>query len=108
MFDLTVETPIPLSVATDFIPPGRGGKRTHISTLLRWITHGSKAPDGRVVRLEAARVGARWFTSKAAIHRFSERLTPAFGNNDEIKLRTLKGRERASARAARELEDAGI
>ncbi len=37
MFDTTVENPIPLAEATKLVPPARQGKRTHLSTLLRWI-----------------------------------------------------------------------
>ena len=46
MLDLTTETTISLAAATRFIPPGRGGKRCHLSTVLRWIM---REPRGQTV-----------------------------------------------------------
>jgi hypothetical protein len=37
------------------------------STTFRWVTNGAKGPGGRVVKLEAVRVGGRWITSRAAL-----------------------------------------
>lgn len=108
MFDLTCETPIPLAQAAKFIPPARQGRKTHLSTLLRWITHGARNPAGEIVRLEAIRLGNRWMTSRAALQRFAERLTPAVDTPAPPAPRTPKARERASERAARELEKIGI
>jgi hypothetical protein len=107
--DLTTETLIPLAVAAKLVPPGRNGKRTHISTLLRWILRGAKSPSGQLVRLEAARLGSRWVTSRAALQRFAEKLTPVL--NDATAPRQIRGpgqRQRASERAARELAKEGI
>jgi hypothetical protein len=39
-------------------------------TAWRWLSHGVRRPDGQRVRLEAARVGCRWRTSRAAVERF--------------------------------------
>jgi hypothetical protein len=78
MLDLTAEQPISLEAAARLIPPARNGKRCHLSTLLRWITDGAKAPGGARVRLEAVRLGGRWVTSRGAIQRFAEKLTPRF------------------------------
>jgi hypothetical protein len=44
MLDLATEKAITLDEATRLIPAARGGKRTHISTILRWILGGAKAP----------------------------------------------------------------
>jgi hypothetical protein len=107
MIDLTTETPIPLAAATRLIPPGRGGKHTHLSTLLRWIVKGSKDPSGGIVRLEAIRLGGRWMTSRQALQRFAERLTPP-QPAPAVTPRTSAQRERAAARAARELNELGI
>src|SRR5207249_12235093 len=52
MFDLTTEALLTLAEACRLVPPGRTGKRTHLSTLLRRITSGVKAPTGQIVRLE--------------------------------------------------------
>jgi hypothetical protein len=56
MFDVTSEQTISLAAAAKLVPPARTGKRTHLSTILRWILVGAKAPDGTRVRLEAVRL----------------------------------------------------
>jgi hypothetical protein len=78
MIDSTKEHLLSLAEATKLIPAARDGKRTHTSTLLRWIVRGTQSPEGKLVRLEAVRFGSRWFTTAEAIRRFSERLTPTF------------------------------
>jgi hypothetical protein len=108
MLDLTRETPIPLAAATKLVPPGRNGKRTHFSTLLRWILQGVKSPSGELVRLEGARLGHRWFTTCEAIQRFSDRLTPNFEAEAVPAPRTPTQRERATARAQERIAEAGI
>ena len=109
MFDLTCERGLSLAEAAKLIPPSRGGKRTHLSTILRWILHGAKGPQGSVVRLEAVRLGGRWLTTYEAIHRFTERLTPQL---DSAALtatpRTPGKRQRAAEQTARELDEIGI
>jgi hypothetical protein len=107
MIDLTTETPIPLAAAARLIPPGRGGKNTHLSTLLRWILKGSKDSSGEFVRLEAVRLGGRWMTSREALQRFAERLTPAL-DPPAATPRTPGRRERAAERAGRALDKVGI
>jgi hypothetical protein len=108
MLDITVEPPLPLAAATALIPPARGGKKTHLSTLLRWILRGAKSPTGEVVRLEAVRLGGRWCTSAAALQRFCERLTPRLDSDPAPAPRTAVVRARAARAAARELTEAGI
>ena len=76
MIDLKAEETVSLAEATKLVKPARNGKRTYLSTILRWITDGAKAPSGETVRLEALRLGCRWVTSREAIQRFAERLTP--------------------------------
>jgi hypothetical protein len=107
MFDLTAETAIPLARARKFFPPGRGGKSTHISTLVRWIINGARSNDGTVVRLEALRIGSRWVTSREAIQRFAEALTPRL-NSASPASRTRTARLRASKRAAEQLDKLGL
>ena len=46
MLDTKTETPIPLAEAARLIPPARQGKKTHLSTLLRWIMRGARNPNG--------------------------------------------------------------
>lgn len=103
---LADEKQLPLKDAANLVPPGRGGKKTHFSTLWRWVLKGAKAPDGSTVRLEAIRRPGVWMTSAEALDRFFQRLTPSFAS--EPAPRTLTQREKASARASRELEKAGI
>jgi hypothetical protein len=108
VLDLTTETALPLAAAAKLVPPGRNGKCTHLSTLLRWITRGAKGPTGEVVRLEAVRLGARWLTSREALQRFAERLTPRLDASPAPAPRTPRQRARAAAKAGAELERAGI
>jgi hypothetical protein len=109
MLDLTTETPIPLAAAARLVPPGRNGKHCHLSTLLRWITRGTKALDGTAVRLEALRLGDRWVTSREALQRFAERLTPRLDDAPPPTApRTPAARRRASERAAEQLATLGI
>jgi hypothetical protein len=106
--DLTAENPIPLAVAARLVPPARSGKRTHLSTLLRWILAGAMAPDGTRVRLEAVRLGGRWMTSREAIQRFAASLTPHIGDETTPPRRSEATRSRASERAAAELARRGV
>jgi hypothetical protein len=108
VIDLNAETPLSLAAAAKLVPPARTGRRCHLSTILRWVLRGAKAPDGTVVRLEACRVGSRWLTSREALQRFSERLTPRLGGADHAAPRSPARRRRASERAAQELEKRGI
>jgi hypothetical protein len=109
MFDLTTETPLPLNEAVKFIPPARNGKATHFGTVLRWILSGCKDPDGRTVRLEALRLGGRWMTSREAIQRFAEALTPQLESAPTlVKPRPATKRQRESERAAAALNGMGV
>lgn len=109
MIDLSAETPLPLVAAAATIPPARAGKKTHISTLLRWILSGAKAPDGERIRLEAVRMGGRWLTSREALQRFAERLTPHVGDSPEIAApRTSSRQQRGAERAGEKLKALNI
>ncbi len=109
MLDLTAETPLSLEAAARLVPPARGGKRCHISTILRWILDGSRAPDGSRVRLEAVRLGGKWVTSAPALQRFAERLTPRPADAPPLpSLRTPGQRRRAAERAGAELQKLGL
>src|SRR5438132_94236 len=65
-----------LSQAARRFPPFREGKAVVPSTVFRWIVDGVRLPDGRRLRLEAARLGGRWLTSGPAIERFISGQTP--------------------------------
>jgi hypothetical protein len=61
------------------------------------------------VRLEGLRLGSRWVTTRQALQRFAEALTPRLGGTGSAPApRTEAKRRRASERAASELERAGI
>jgi hypothetical protein len=61
-----------------------------------------------MVKLRAGRIGGRWFTSEEALKEFIAALTPALDGEARPVPRTANARRRASERAARELEAAGI
>jgi hypothetical protein len=108
MSDILSESVLSLVEAARVTPPARGGKRCHVSTILRWVLTGARGPAGELVRLEAVRLGSRWLTSREALQRFSERLTPVLDGDRAPAPRTPTQRRRAAQRAERELERAGI
>jgi hypothetical protein len=65
-----------LSQAARLIPPNRNNKPTAPATLWRWHRAGCKGPDGKLIRLECARVGCRLMTSRDAMSRFLAALNP--------------------------------
>ena len=101
MIDLATESLLTFGQASKLFPT-----RPHAATFWRWHKHGLKDQRGDVVRLEIARVGGRVYTSREALQRFSERLSG--GDTATSTVRTPGQRRRASERAARELEKAGI
>jgi hypothetical protein len=108
MIALTTETTLSLDQAARLIPPSRSARRTHLSTVLRWILRGARNPSGERVRLEAVRLGGKWVTSLEALQRFTDRLTPDLDASSTLPPRSPGKRQRASDRAARELERLGI
>jgi len=108
MLDITCESTPSLAQAANLLPPGRGGARPTLGCDLRWVLKGAKSPSGELVRLEAIRLGGRWLTSREALQRFAERLTPSLDGEPPAAPRTANQRRQASERAARELEGMGI
>ena len=102
------ERTLSLAAAARLLPPGRRGRPVTLSCLLRWVIDGVRVP-GRTdrVRLEAIRMSSRWITSVEALERFAARQTPDFSNPPPMP-RSPNARQRASERAARELEKHGI
>jgi len=94
--------------AARLLPPGRKNKPVSLSCVFRWIADGVQGPDGKRVRLEAARVGGRWLTSVAALERFAIAQTPRFDDEELPTSRTAATRLRASTKAAAELENLGV
>jgi hypothetical protein len=105
---LLTETLISLIQAARKLPPGRNGSPVSLGCVIRWVTKGCPAPDGERIRLEAVRLGGRWLTSEQALARFAERLTPRLDDHPAPMPRTPTQRERASQRAAEQLEAAGM
>ena len=97
-----------LTQAASRIPSVRQGKRTTLSCILRWVLNGARSPDGQIVPLEAVRLGGRWVTSREALQRFAERLTPQTSDTQASPARTPRQRRRAAEIAAKELEKMGI
>jgi hypothetical protein len=112
MIDLVNEQRIGLHEGAKLYPSFRNGRPTHISTLLRHITKGVRLANGEIVRLEGARLGGRWITSREAVQRFMERLTArALGEScagDPAAIRTTAKRLREIERVERECRAARI
>jgi hypothetical protein len=108
MIDLVSEPAISLSEAAASVPPSRQGKRTNISTVLRWILSGVKNPQGERIRLEGIRFGGKWVTSRGALQRFAERLTPDLDAESRAMPRSHISRRRSAERAEKMLDKVGI
>jgi len=54
--------------------PLHGGRSVTTPCVRNWIRRGIGTPAGRI-RLEAARMGGRWITSREALERFTRALT---------------------------------
>jgi hypothetical protein len=94
-----------IGAAARLIPANRGGGPACPSTIWRWITSGSATTEGQTVKLEAARVGGRWLTSKAALARFFVALTPDATDETptQTKTRTASQARRSHEAAKRRL-----
>jgi hypothetical protein len=108
MIDLSTESPLSLNQAARLLPPGRRNRPVSFSCVLRWVLEGAKAPSGELVKLEALRVGGRWLTSREALQRFAEALTPQASGMPSSPARTPRQRRRAAERAEKALEKLGI
>src|SRR4051794_23630272 len=99
-FDLNSEPALTLAQAAKLVPSYRAGRATHVSRLVRWIVNGVRAVDGRIIKLEAMRLGGQWVTSAAALHRFAEAMTP--GQEPVKSAQTAGSRCRSAERASKE------
>lgn len=88
MLDTTIETPISVFDAAQITG-------NHPSTVVRWITTGVPGPDGVRVRLDGLRLGQKWRTSREALQRFGEAITPRLDRDRE------QSRQAAGARNAK-------
>jgi hypothetical protein len=82
--------------------------RVHFTSCFRWILRGLPSPTGERVKLEATRAGRKWLTSRPAVQRFFERITPGRETISIPAPRSPTRRQRASERAAKSLEKLGI
>jgi hypothetical protein len=87
---------ISLAQAAALIPPARAGRPVSPSCVFRWIRDGVKTPSGERVHLEAARLGGRLITSRAALERFMDAQSPGARHRT---VRTPSRRRRESAHA---------
>ena len=104
--DVTDPNTLTLAEACRILPRGRNNARPHLSTLIRWITLGAVARDGRRVRLAACRCGSKWLTSRAALMAFTKELTGQIEDAAGVQSPTRKNREDQAT--ARELESRGL
>ncbi len=104
MGNILSETVLTLTRACGHLPAGRNDVKPHLSTLMRWITRGVKGGGGRPIRLEAARIGSRWVTSKEALGRFIWALTYDKTADDGQRGFTPAQRRRAADNAGAQLE----
>lgn len=98
-----------LSAAGHQFPGHRRNGTVDPSTVFRWVTKGMRTQDGRVVRLEAVRVGGRWLTSGGAVARFVQALTDAAHPSSipAAPARSSNAREKANAAAVAALAARG-
>jgi hypothetical protein len=101
VLELSAEPPVPLQEIADYC-------RTSFPTVWRWALKGLPGPDGRRVRLDALRVGGRWVSSWAALQRFAEATTPQVEDEPARAPRPAGKRQRAAAKAERELKKLGL
>jgi len=102
MIDPNTEHLLSLADAAKSLPRRRAGKPVHISCAYRWSRSGCRG-----VVLETIQVGGTRCTSKEALARFFRRLTQGDAA-DTPKVRSVAQRERATAKAMKELEQAGV
>lgn len=102
MIDPTAETLLSLTDAARTLPRRRAGKKVSTSCLYRWTLSGCRG-----VILESIQIGGTRCTSKEALARFFGRLT-AGDATDVPPGRSLAERDRAVAKAVRDLERDGI
>lgn len=100
MIDITSETVVSLTEATQHLPRRRKGKRPNVATIYRWAQVGCKG-----VRLEIVQVGGTKCTSLEALQRFCDRLTNPTAPTTST---TPRQRQRQIDAADAELSAAGI
>jgi hypothetical protein len=94
------------------LPPTKGNKAVHSSTMMRWITKGVRSRDGRLVKLAARRYPGGWKVSDEDIDIFIDELTRAAlgetGPAGAPNVQTSARRQQELAAVDRELDQAGF
>jgi hypothetical protein len=106
MINATDEHVLTLAQAANELPRRSRGRKTSTSTLYRWSTAGCRG-----VRLETIQIGGSRCTSRQALQRFFDSLTPdrcgrtvhVINRVPDSKVRTAAQRQRAAEQAEREL-----
>ncbi len=97
--DVLNETLLNFSQLAKTIPPMRGNRPVHVSTIHRWRSRGVRG-----VRLEATRIGGSWHTSSEAFKRFCVRLTAV---EDATAVTCSASKRQHTHQADRLLENSG-
>jgi hypothetical protein len=105
--DIFSENLLSLAQVAKLLPPGRGGRPVHFSTVFRWIFTGVNGPNGNRVKLSAIRLGGRYLVSRESLQRFVESLMPA-SDESSSTVRTPTARKRDTAAAKKKLAKMGI
>jgi hypothetical protein len=112
MIDITAEQPITMREAARLYGSSRDGRPTHVSTIVRHIVRGTRLRSGEIVRLEGARIGGKWVTTRQSIQRYVERLTAAVLTEGDLAgvptISSSTRRQRELKRVDHELDEAGI
>lgn len=101
------------SQAARMKPAHRGSEgRANPSTIWRLMRDGVRGPGGTIVKLEAAKFGNTWLTSKAALARFMMAMSGQSTSPDAQQpapksTRSAAGRQKASERASTRLAAMG-
>lgn len=101
---------LPLVHAARLIPPTRGERPVHVSTLARWITKGVLKSDGTRAKLQARRFRGGWKVTAEALNQFIDELTDSAlgGESDSSTIPPSSARKRELARVDAELVSAGF
>jgi hypothetical protein len=98
-----------LTQAAKRLPRTRQGKPVTLGCVWRWVLNGVWLPGGgQRLRLEACRLAGKWITTPGAIRRFILGQTPNLDGERPLMPRSASARQRASERAAKELERQGV
>ena len=101
MIELRTEDVASLTVAAEWFPPRRKGRKPNVSTLYRWAKSGCRG-----IALETVQVGGTKCTSREAVQRFVERLTHGEDRTENSSVETQ--RSPRSDVVGRELDEAGL